>query len=236
MTTLERLEKVEAELKALTTLLGAVAQSKQETSGVKDSVTQLQEGFGQIVKHMNSRFEQLFNFCQALAQREMSAEQSATSLGKTIHALVSELESQKLINSDNVMTRIRRMDEESEKARISQMVQLKVIQESEEVKNESIFVVSQKHVSKEGKEEVVAEFRVIEMPSQLTNEQVKSLFLGKKVGETVEETLKDGEGQVEGTLLSKVEQVYELTQKAEVGGEVAGQEAASEVTTEQPAQ
>lgn len=201
MTTLERLEKIEQEVKAIATVIGSMSGLHQN----KEVITKIEQS-------VNSQMQQIHNFNQILVQRQMSLEQTLTSLAKTISCTVDELERNNLISGQAVMARIRKMDENSERKRMEQMVQLQVIKEANVVTPESIVVVSQK-VSNGTEEEVVSEYRVLELPSQLTSQEIKDALVGKQVGETLES--KDGND----TLYTTIEKVFELNQSGNLTGE-----------------
>jgi hypothetical protein len=201
MTTLERIEKIEQEVKTLAGVLGSLSGLQQN----KELLTKMEDS-------INGQMQQIHNFNQIIVQRQMSLEQTLTSLAKTLSCTVDELESNSVISGQSVMTRIRKMDENSEKRRIEQMIQLQVIKESNTVTPESIVVVSQK-VSDGSKEEVVSEYRVLELPSHLTPQEVKEALVGKSTGDVLES--KDNSE----TLFTKIEKVFELSQSGSLNGE-----------------
>lgn len=196
MTTLERLEKIEQDVKSLLVAMGSLGSSTQQPD--KNWSERLEQA-------INSQLQQVHTFNQLVAQRQMALEQTVTSLAKTLSCTVDELESTGSITGEAVMTRLRVLDESSEKNRIDQMVKLNLIKESLLTTDESIIVISQK-LLENGTEKTIADFRVIEMPSNLTPQDVKTMFLGKTVGDSVEESFDNQ------TLVSTIQKVYTLTQ------------------------
>jgi hypothetical protein len=191
MTTLERLEKLEQELKMLTTVLASVPKMQGTTGDVK------------LIETMNLQLQQVHSFNQLIVQRQMSLEQTLTSLAKTISCTVDELESKQVISGNDVMVRLRKLDENAERNRIQQMIQLKLIKPASFVTEESIIVLSQKVVRGE-QEEIVAEYRVIELPAKLTPKELIADFVGKVVGDVLEQT------HEQETLISKIENIYDI--------------------------
>jgi hypothetical protein len=238
MTTLERIDQLEkslnhasAQLQSLSTALVAATNLKQDVGSVQNTVTQLNDKFNGLTEQYNQKNREVFNYLQMLIQRHMSLEQTTTSLAKTLTAVSEELESRLGTEGKSgfglaVLTRIRRREEAAERDRVSQMIALKAIEPTDSVGDSSVFILSQVYTSVSGESEIVAEYRVIEVPSQLTDPTVKALFVGKKVGDTIEDQSKNDQGEVQGTLVSTILSIYNLAQSASMP-----QSAASTPTT-----
>ena len=249
MTTLERLEQLERTvlgqtntIQALSVGLAGSSNLKQDLGAVQALIKKSEEQLDRVINHMNQKNSESFNYIQMLIQRSMALEQTVTSLAKTLTAITEELElqlnrqSRTNLTSDGsgimtevttaaydfgstVLLRIRQREENSERQRIEQMLSLKVITDSDVIGESSIVILSQTYTKLSGETETVADYRVIEVPSQLTDAAVKQLFLGKKVGETIADVSKNEKGESEGTLSSTVLKIYDLVPQVTKEGE-----------------
>ena len=149
---------------------------------------------------------------QHAVQTSMAIEQTIMSLAKTVSAVVTELQENKIIDSSAVMRRIRKSDEASDRERVKAMVDQKVIKATDVVTSGSLVVIKQGalEISSQGSRSVdITDYRTIEMPSTLVNDDTRKILLDKKVGETVEVKRDVTEG-ITTVLTATILEVYEL--------------------------
>ena len=157
---------------------------------------------------------------QHAVQTSMAIEQTIMSLAKTVSAVVTELQENKIIDSSAVMRRIRKSDEASDRERVNAMVEQKVIKVTDVVTAASLVVVKQGalEISPQGSRSVdITDYRTIEMPSNMVNDDTRKILLDKKVGETVEVKRDVSEG-ITTVLTVTILEVYELAE-GDRGGE-----------------
>lgn len=202
MNTLERLDKLEAKFANVEKLAADLPAMQQTVNDLTKQVKSLFDGLTSLVNKSNAAFTNHEEFMQALVNKNLAVEQSLAAIGKTLNGAVQELVALKLIDGNNVMTRVRHYDEEQERERIKTLVQLKMLTPSEAIDKDSTVVVEQVHVAQDGMTKTLAEYRVVEMSNPLNGEDTQKKFAGKKVGNVIESALEGG------TLRTKVIEVY----------------------------
>jgi len=162
---MEDTEKTVARLQAQIAMLG------QENAKLKETVQQ-----------QGNNTMQYFQF---VVQKLMAVEQAHESLRKLSHSLTDELIGLGTVTNHAIMTRIRRHEEGEEKGRIAGLVTSNTLKAQETVDGGSTIAYSQNIVKGESVS-VVAEYRVLELGSEKVPEDIRAVFVGKKVGDTVE--------------------------------------------------
>lgn len=235
MTTLERLEKMEKDLTKMNGIIQLAAQGNanypkllQELGAIRQYATNLSANLKSVVDQFNKSMKNNMDFTQLGINRGLALEQSLTSLAKTLTAAISELVETKVLKDDAVMTRIRKMDETNERNRIKLMLDAKTIAPVDAVTATSLVVTLQDAAADGGDKKLVSEYSVLELTNQELPQEIKTLLLGKKVGENAE--IKDEKGNKE-TIYFKILEVYELVPRKSEGEKKAD---APVVTPETP--
>ena len=170
-TTLERIEDSE---KTVASLLAQVALLNQELSSLKTSVEQ-----------QNNNTMQYFQFILQSLQKTEQTRDTLDSLSKMFNALVNELVDTKTVNGPSVMTRVRIREEEKERARVADLVKGGTLVEYETTGPVSVIAFSH-NLTRGADVTVVAEFGLMELSSKEMPDNIRALFVGKKVGDVVE--------------------------------------------------
>lgn len=207
MNTLERLDDIEkkvAEMLGKVTLASQLAalhpQLKQEIGSVRAFSEKVFGNQNAIVQQFNEALTKSMNYAQFSTQRSMGVEQSVTSLAKTAHAMVAILSEANLVEDfgKKVMQRIRDNDEKAESDRIESMLTQGTIKSSEVSDASSLVVVSQDFLPKkeddkdQAPSENIANYRVVELPSEMIPKDVRDKMTGKKVGDQIPLEEEDG--------------------------------------------
>lgn len=217
MNALQKIAEFEAKLSALEKLALGMPKMVQDFTRLSDDVKQINQGVRNLIDVINKRTGDLAQVDNVIVTRQMALEQSLASLSKTCAALVAEMVETKVLNQDNVMVRIRKSDEDSDKKRIEKMVEQKVLVVSDEVKEDSMLIVAQTFTPKDGGPvDVVSEYRSSDLSSPEIAEETRKNYVGKRSGDVVELNLE------EGVLKTTVLQIYDYVQVyAESKGEDA---------------
>jgi hypothetical protein len=211
-------------------LASGVPTLKQEIGSVTNDQRQIIKAVEGLIHGVNKKTSDLAGMDNMLVTRLMGLEQSYASLSKTLGAIVSELSDSKILNQESVMARLRKGEEAADKERTEQMVQLKVLQEAPEILPDSLIVVAQTYTDKEGKVDLIAEYRSMELSSPMIDEETRKNYVGKKANDVVELNLEDG------VLKTTILQVYSYVQKFAEGQAEQPAQAEEAVEVEQPAQ
>lgn len=186
MNTLDKITKLESKLNALEKMMQAMGEANR----------QLTDRTGQVLNDTAQKQDLVIS-------KIMSIEQSFATLAKTLNAVVSELDETGKINSNNVVKRIRDMDEYAEAERVRSMLNAGAIAPADLVSENSMLVVAQNLKKQDGEEITVATYRVYELTSPLQTKETVDMFVGKKEGDVVEITTEHG------LLSNKIIAIYE---------------------------
>jgi hypothetical protein len=218
MSTLQTISDLEAKVSAIESKISVFESLVSNLPNVAQELGRINSDMSQIVKVMqstsefnNKRTSDLAQMDNMVITRLMGLEQSYASLAKTISAVISELTDSNSLNQESVMLRLRKSDEASDKARIDQMIELKVIAPTDIVLPDSVIVVSQDFTPTEGETSVVAEYRSFELSSPNIEDAVKQGYVGKTIGDVVSIALADG------ILNTKLLQVFNYVQSSAQG-------------------
>jgi hypothetical protein len=193
--------------------------TEQKPSGALERLELLEKKFEQIEVKYN-KDGQAF---EMLAKKELELEQGLTSIAKTLAGLVSALSDKKVVADEEIISRIRRMDEEEERKRLGFLKSSNIIRKSESVQTDSLVVISQALMTTDGSIKNISDFRIIEMPlyNNKANDKVFLALIGKKVKESFQ---LPGNNSNE-TVLVTVQEIYELVPQ---GGQPAPESTGSE--------
>jgi hypothetical protein len=111
------------------------------------------------------------------------------------------------------MAKIRKGEDERERTRVRSMLDAKVIKKSDTVNELSLVVVSQTLVdlANNSKTTILAEYMAVDL-SAPSSEKFRTLLVGRKSGETVEEKVADDK-----LLLISVAEIYNLVEREAIG-------------------
>lgn len=207
---IERLDKVESQVKSLNMILKDVPNMIQTVNEQTSQITQNHNNIIKLAQDTSKGLKSHEEFMQTLVNRQISTEQSYAALAKTVNGVVKALTDAGLIKSEDVLTNIRKYDESQEKERIKQMLGFNAITAADVTTEESLVVVEQQFISQDGLSTTIAEYRIVEVSSPLneTKEGDVNQFLGKVVGDVVDTALPDG------TLKTKIVEIYAYVQQA----------------------
>lgn len=181
MNTLEKVSKLEAKISVLETMV----QNLVSSNGSLEKLNLLEKQNREIFAIISEKQDLIVN-------RIMSIEQSFAAMAKTVNAVIQELEESSTLNSNNVMKKIRAMDERAEKERVKTMLEVGAIEATTLINENSMLAVSQTFHSEGQASELVSEYRVYELNSPLNTKETVEAFTGKSVGDVVEITVPEG--------------------------------------------
>lgn len=138
-----------------------------------------------------------------VSRRVISIDQSQLAISKTLYAMTEALIAKGLITSEEVMTQLRNLEDKNSKERINQLVKGGLLSPSDSVDENSIVVIKQ--IQPDGN--VFAGYYVIEMSSQMTSPEMKTLLLNKKVGDS-DKLIITQKDQEDTSLVCEVIEVY----------------------------
>jgi len=186
-------------------LIERVELLEKEMGMVKQSVMTLTQQMTMV----GNRLSQPDPMMQMIAQKSIGIEQSVASMGKTMGAMAEELTETGVLDGTAVMVRIRRTEDDNAKNQVLNLKKEEIIEESDEVGERSLVVISQEvENSKTETTTVISEYNLIGMNSPAVNQVWKGVLLGKKVGETVK-----GIENSDETEILTVKEIYELSEK-----------------------
>lgn len=206
MNALNKLLELEAKIGALEEMAVGMPKLVQDFTRLSDDVKQLNKACENLIAVINKRTGDLAQVDNIVITRQMALEQSLASLSKTAAAMVAELSETKVLDQEAVMTRMRKSDEEADKSRVAKMIEQKVLKEADEITADSFIVVSQQFTFKDGKVDIVADFRSYDMTNPEIDEETKKSYVGKRKSDVIELNLDDG------VLRTTVLQVYDYVQ------------------------
>lgn len=228
MNTLQKISELEGKVSMLEKMVVTVPKLTQDLTRMSGDLEQINQAVKNIVDAVNKRTSDLSKIDNVLVTRQMALEQSIASLSKTAAALVAELTETKLLNQENVMTRLRKSDERADQDRVEAMIKQGVLKEGDKITKESLVVVSQVFTAKDGTKDTVSEFRSVDMSSPEIEEKIRETYIGKGKSEVVELNLDDG------ALSTTILQVYDYVQVLAQGSETGAQmDAAKPEATQQ---
>lgn len=191
----QKMATIESKLTVFQSLATGMPKLVQEVTSIRADIATLTKAIQNVVEGVQKRTGDLSQMDNMMMTRIMGMEQSFASLSKMFSAVVSELSDAKVLNQGAVLERIRKADETQEKQRVEEMLQLKVIEKSDKTEvgpKGSLIVLSQNFTDKEGKVDIVAEYRALELSRPEIDEKTKADYAGKSVGDVVELNLEEG--------------------------------------------
>ncbi len=217
MNSLQKIADLEGKLAVLERMVVGVPKLLQDYTRLSDDVKQINQACRNLIDVINKRTGDLANMDNIVITRQMALEQSLASLSKTCAAMVSELSDTKVLNQEAVMERIRKSEEDSDKKRIEQMEKQKIITPAEAAKADSMLIIAQTFTAKDGKVDLVSEFRSSDLSNPELDEETRKNYVGKRSGDVVELNLDDG------VLKTTILQVYDYVQAVGEPKDVAQQ-------------
>jgi hypothetical protein len=211
MNTLDKIAKIEQSLASLTPKLAVfekLAMSmptiNQDVGNLRKDLATLTKAIQNITEGVNVRHKNLNEQNNAIITRCMGLESSFASLSKMFAAVVTELSETKVLNQKNVMTNLRKSQEENDRGQVEGMLKLKIIEESPVIESESMVIVSQTFTPKDESKtpEIISEYRVLNFANPELEKDTKQNYLGKAANDVVNLNLDDG------VLSTTIVQVY----------------------------
>jgi hypothetical protein len=200
MSTLDRIEKIEQDIKKLAEEVKSFSESK------------LQEG----VQAANQ-------VAEIAAQRVLALEQASAALGKTMAGLVKELHLTGVIDQEKIMDHIRDIDDGGDKEKIQSLLKAKCIARGDVVTPESLVVTSNSFINSKDptKSGVRRQYCLVELPLPVVSPQLRKDLTGRKIGDAVPVSKTDS-----GVLVMTIKEIYNVLLPAEVvnSGEETEQE------------
>ncbi len=178
------------------------------------------EALEKKVQELEANTANTATFAERAIQNVSALGQSQSAFGKTLTALISILTEKGTVDSDAILTKIREIDDRSERERVEHMVRNGVLVSSEVSNAESIVVVKQIFVPSANPEKPVelSNFRAVELFSPEMPPQLRDQLVDKKVGDTI--TTKSKEGDFLNTFVA----IYNIApEKAGGEGEANGE-------------
>ena len=198
-TTLERLDKLEQNLKGLLDRIGSDA--------------------GQAMTSAATVAEQK---AELAATRVLALEQAMAALTKTLAAVTWGLHNQKILDQSIIIGRIRDTDDQGDREKVQSMLKDGLISKAAAVGPIGITVVSQNLLDTTDpiKSKMIRSYSIIESPSPFVNPQLIKDLQGRKVGDT----LPAGRGK-DGVYTMTIIEIYDYVLPKEV--EKKGEDQAS---------
>jgi hypothetical protein len=194
MTTLERIEQLEKDLKIAKDQIAALqlnADAKSAEAG-----------------HENGSIRQVAELANS---RSLSLEISLAELAKTLTALAAVLAEKKLIESQEIMDRIIKMNQDEDEREINGLLKQKLLLKSDQVKPHSFVVASHTIVdlANPASSKLVMEKRLLRLPTPLVSNQLREDLVGRKVGDQVQINKSD-DGKVH---VLTIKEIYDLNER-----------------------
>lgn len=176
--TLLKLEESVFESKAKVTVLegklAALQASLQTLTTVKDEA---------LEKKVDTITENVQKALKTLLEQNMALEQSVISLGKLITAFTKVLVKHELINDNEIMSELRNLDEANEKEKIESLKASGLLQQTENVTDESL-VILKHEVEFNGEKSLISSYSPVQISSLPKENDARTKIVGLKVGES----------------------------------------------------
>ena len=188
-TLIGKVATIESKLTVFTTLATGMPKLVQEVTALKGDIATLTKAIENLAHAVQKRTSDLNQMDNMLITRVMGMEQSFASMSKMFSAVVSELSDAGRLDQKAVLERLRKSDEANDKLRVEQMLQLKVIEATDKLEvgpTGSLIVISQNFTAKDGKVDIVAEYRALELSNPELDAKTKEDYVGKAVGDVIE--------------------------------------------------
>jgi hypothetical protein len=205
--TLERIDDLEKkinELQAMNPL--ATAKLEQETGQLRVDINKCVSALQDLNNRAQKAFEQFGQMLQGTSHQIVSMEQSLISFSKSLAAIAGELISTGALNNDNVVRRVRQMDEAGIQAEVNEKIRSGILKPSETISDLSTVVVSEDRVSPDGTAKKLSDYNAIDIAAGVLNPEEKAEFIGKKAGDLISIKLHQSEDKIAIT----VKEVYEM--------------------------
>lgn len=176
--------------------------SEQQTKSALDRIADLEQAVAQLAQGFN----EIRNTSGFLARDTIALQTGLSSVAKTLKASVEALKEKNILNDEDVMSRVRSVDDDNDKARLQELLQSGFLEEAPEVSSDSLVVISQKRVGTDGTILTLTNHLTVEMPQMQPNERSFMELLGKKRGEQFKLTTGDDSQFV----LVRIERVFRL--------------------------
>ena len=161
---------------------------------------------------------------QMALNKIVGLEQSMVAMGKTLAAVTEELSETEVLNSTNVMARLRQAEDQSSRDNVKALLDQEVIEPSSAIGPSSLVAIEQKILNTEsGETTTIAAYHLIGMKSPQTNQVWVDSLLGKVVGDTV----RGVDGTNEQEVLTVLE-IYSIKERDVQGETVSDNEPSSE--------
>lgn len=163
--TLERLEEAEKSIKTLLEKVGTLDQKA------------IDEGIGHAKE-----------LAELAAQRMLGVEQAAAALGKTLTALTKTLVVKKVLTGDEIMSHIQKIDDDGDRDKITQLLQMKAIEKTTSVGPEDLVVTAQNFISltDPNQSKSIREYCLIELPQPTIHPTLRKDLTSRKIGDTIQ--------------------------------------------------
>lgn len=202
MTTQEMLAKHDKTIKALESQLSTLSQSVENHT---QTINQINSQNNNKFNAVKTTLEELTTIHQLLAHRLLALEQSMLSSVKILTAVIEDLKSKEIINTTEIMNRVRLADEEKARKEIDSLTKAGLLAPTECISSqELIIVVAQTQILSDGAQKVLSEYRIVDLKSPTLDGDTIGLLMNKKVGDEVSKTDSSG-----NTLVTKVVAIYE---------------------------
>lgn len=140
-------------------------------------------------------------------EKALGVEASLASVVKLLKAIMEELVANDIVKNDNVYTRMRKDDEEADRAKIESMKKAKMLEVKESVGETSLTAIKSTLVNtKDGTIKILSDYMSLDLAIMPPTDIVKQGLVGKKIGESIEL----GETDDGSKILYTVQEIYEL--------------------------
>ena len=207
-----QIENLNAKLKTFEILVTHVPNLSQDIGYVKQDIQQLSDAIKNVVNTVTKRTKDLGDMDNMIITRMMGLEQSYSSIAKTLTAVVSELSDSKVLDQSAVMTRIRKGEENLDKQRIANMLQMKIIQPIEVVAKDSLIVISQVFIAEDGSKDTICDYASYELSNTDLKESDRANYINKSSGAEFLIPVAATENNVAGNLRTTIQCIYEFVQ------------------------
>lgn len=207
-----QIENLNAKLKTFEILVTHVPNLSQDIGYVKQDIQQLSDAIKNVVNTVTKRTKDLGDMDNMIITRMMGLEQSYSSIAKTLTAVVSELSDSKVLDQSAVMTRIRKGEENLDKQRIANMLQMKIIQPIEVVAKDSLIVISQVFIAEDGSKDTICDYASYELSNTDLKESDRANYINKSPGAEFLIPVAATENNVAGNLRTTIQCIYEFVQ------------------------
>jgi hypothetical protein len=158
-----------------------------------------------------------YQFAERALEGTVGTSQSLAATAKTLTALISVLSDKKTLTGEEILDGIRKIDEQNAREDVQDAVKAGTLRPIETVHQAALVVVRQIVIpTKDPVPIVLAEYRLIELPSPFTQPELREKMSGKKVGDSL--TASDPQKTLTTTIL----EAYELVEATSAGEQPEG--------------